>query len=246
VSSLENPYSNAFKLWYHLVKPQHLKYPFTWEERRPLFTEGVLFVPKHYEKHKEGEFPGLNDSRIFVRSAPIDIEYCSGNGAWIIDKAKQHPERNWIAVEKRFERVRKIWSKMRNLRLDNLLIVCGEASDFTRYYLNDHSIANVYVNFPDPWPKGKHVKHRLFQESFVKEIARITQAGSSATIVTDDPLWAERIGLAMRSQELWNPVFPAPFYITEWPNYGTSYFDELWRQKGCTIHYLQFTNQKIC
>jgi tRNA (guanine-N7-)-methyltransferase len=171
------------------MKPKHLKCPFTWETRAPVFTEGVLFVPEYYQAHGQISWG-------FSRSAPIYIEYCSGNGAWIIDKAMAHPEFNWIAVEKRFDRVRKIWAKARNRQLTNLLVVCGEALPFTEHYLEADRIAGCYVNFPDPWPKEKHAKHRLFQPAFVQQVSRVLLPEGKVTIVTDDAPWAEEICLA--------------------------------------------------
>ncbi len=226
------------------MKPKQLKSPFTWDTRRPLFTDGVLFVPQYYADHSQAVFPGVTDPQVFAKPAPVYIEYCSGNGAWIVEKAQQFPQFNWIAVEKRFDRVRKIWSKMRNLNLGNLLVVCGEAQPFSRYYLSEHSIDGCYINFPDPWPKDKHAKHRLFQSAFIQEIARIMVPGGKAIVATDDAVWSERICAAMLGTTLWQSVFPAPFYVNQWPDYGTSYFNELWLEKGKEIHYMQFVNHK--
>ena len=212
------------------MKPQDLKYPFAWEERRPLLDRGVLFVPRYYFLHR---CPVL-----FDRVAPIHLEYCSGHGHWIVERAKKHPAYNWIAVEKRFERVRKIWSKKCNEQVDNLLIVHGDAETFTEFYLSDDSVDHMYINFPDPWPKTKHAHHRLFKQPFIGQMARALKKGGISTMVTDDALWAERIHEAMENS--WQPVFPPPFYVTEWENYGSSYFDALWRKQGRTIHYLQF------
>ena len=137
------------------MRPQHFKFPFTWEERRPLIVDRVLFIPKYYENHREWSMPAWEDPQIFGRQAPVHIEYCSGNGAWIVEKALKHPEIHFVAVEKRFERVRKLWSKMHNLKLSNLFVVCGEALTFTQNYLSSESIEKIFVNFPDPWPKRR-------------------------------------------------------------------------------------------
>ena len=42
----------------------------------------------------------------------------------------------------------------------------------------------------------------------------------------------------------WKSNLPDPNYVTQWPQYGSSYFDELWRGKGRTIRYMQFSNIK--
>ncbi len=225
------------------MKPKDLKSPLTWEQRRPLIHDRILFVPQYYDRHREWSFPGWEHPEIFGRKAPIEVEYCSGNGLWIIEKALAHPERNWVAVEKQFERVRKIWSKMHNFSLDNLFIVCGEALTFTRFYVPDPSFSAVYVNFPDPWPKGKHAKNRLLQEPFMTQIARAAVPEAKMTIVTDHFDYTVQITQNMLMSPLWKPCFPEPYFVTEWENYGTSYFDALWRKQGLTIYYMHYFNQ---
>lgn len=204
----------------------------------------MLFVPTYYDRHQEWVFPGWEDPSLFGNSNPVSIEYCSGNGLWAIEKAKQYPERNWVAVEIQFERVRKIWSKCQNEKLSNLLIVCGEALTFTRYYLPASCVQEMYVNFPDPWPKEKHAKNRLLQPAFVEEVARIIRPGGGATLVTDDPDYCEQMSRVMRENLNWKPSFPEPYYVTDWTDYGRSYFDTLWREKGRTIRYLHLTRQE--
>lgn len=219
------------------MQPKNLKFPYTWEERRPEMRDGVLFIPDYYDKHKEWPMPAWE--AIFGNTHPVLVEYCSGNGAWIVEKAKDK-SKNWIAVEWRFERVQKIWSKKKNQNLDNLFIVCGDANIFIRDYLQDLSVDGVYVNFPDPWPKEKHAKNRLFQTSFIAELTRTLKSGAPFTVATDDPRYSQQLTDVVLSNGAWNPIHPAPHFVTEWEGYGESYFDSLWRQKGRDIRYFQF------
>ena len=224
------------------MKPKQLKTPFRWNDRKPLIDDRVLYVPEYYQEHHAFSLPQFSDPELFGRIAPTLIEYCSGNGDWIIEKAQQLPDFNWFAVEKRFDRVRKIWSKLKNHQVNNLVIVCGEAEPFTQYYLKDSSIEGSFINFPDPWPKGKHAKHRLFQSPFIQQLHRVMSPNGKTTIATDDLEWANRISHTLLKEGIFHPVFPQPYYITQWPNYGFSFFEQLWLQKGKTIHYLQFLN----
>jgi len=218
------------------MKPKDLHFPHSWEERRPALADGVLFVPDHYDKHRAWPFPAF--STIFGNDNPVKIEYCAGNGAWIIDKALKNPLCNWVAVEWEFERVRKIWAKAKNRGLKNLLIVCGEAVTFSRDYLPEKCVQEIFINFPDPWPKTKHAKNRLFQKPFVAELARILAPQGTVTAVTDDPPYGEQIAREMMRS--FQPRFAEPWYTTAWTDYGASYFDSLWRGKGRTIRYFQF------
>lgn len=220
--------------------PVNLKYPYTWEERRPKIYEDVLFIPDHYDKHKEFTFPAWEE--IFGNSQPVVIEYCSGNGAWIAEKAKD-TTKNWVAVEWRFERVQKIWSKKKKQSLSNLIVVCGDANIFIRDYLKTASVDGVYVNFPDPWPKDRHAKNRLFQPPFIKELARTLKASAPFTVVTDDLPYSLQLTDVVLADGSWSPVFEKPYYVSEWEGYGASYFDSLWREKGREIKYFQFLKQ---
>lgn len=222
------------------MNPKNFKCPFTWLERRPLIHDKVLFVPPYYDRHQEWVFPGWDSPQVFGRKAPLEVEYCSGNGAWIIEKARSHPERNWVAVEIQFERVRKIWSKMRNENLTNLLIVCGDALTYTRHYVPDCSFSSAYINFPDPWPKEKHAKKRLLQEPFFSEMARALGSKGIVTIATDHEAYTQQICTGMSANPQWQPVFASPYYVNDWENYGSSYFGDLWKEQGIQIHYMQF------
>lgn len=220
------------------MRPKDLKSDYTWDTRRPYLKDGILFVPKHYFEHESFGRPKLTE--IFSNNNPINIEYCSGNGDWIIEKAKACPEENFIAVEMLFERVRKIYAKRENQGIKNLLIVCGEAQPFTKYYLEEQGIENVYINFPDPWPKARHAKHRLVQDSFLQELLRVMKQGGSFYFTTDDDAYAENVAELLSNKEAFASAYPYPFFRTDIENYGYSFFQELWIKKGKTIKYLKF------
>ncbi|NGX39928.1 MAG: tRNA (guanine-N(7)-)-methyltransferase [Chlamydiae bacterium] len=216
------------------MRPKDLKFPFKWEERRPALYEGVLIVPQYYNKHDEWE------GSLFSSGKPLSIEYCSGNGDWIIEKAKGNPDKFWVAVEKQFERVRKIWSKMHNEEINNLLIVCGEAQTFTRHYLPDAIAEEVFVNFPDPWPKDRHAKHRLIQSPFVRELARVVRKEGTATFVTDHTDYSAQMIEVMQKNSGWKALYPDPYYSNSLEDYGSSWFETLWKRKGRSFYLLQF------
>lgn len=222
------------------MKPAHLKCPFTWKDRKVLIHDRVWYVPDYCEDYRSFSFPGWDHSDLFVHKRPIKIEYCSGNGAWIAARAIEYPLVNWVGVELNFERARRIWSKIKNHRLDNLLVVCGEGHTVTQHYIPDDSVEEVFVNFPDPWPKNKHAKHRIIQLPFVQEIHRILQSGGTFTLVTDDVDYSKSMINVLHKCPEFESVYPSPYFINEWPNYGTSYFEQLWREQGKMIHYHQF------
>lgn len=221
------------------MKPKDLRRPYRWEQRRVLIQDGILYVPDFYPNYRDFSFPGW--AELFGSDQPVHVEYCSGNGRWIIERVQSEPDKNWVAVEMRFDRVRKIWSKIQNLGLSNLFIVCGEACLATHHYFPAESVAQAYVNFPDPWPKDRHAKHRLIQADFIKEVSRILCPEGKLTLVTDDVPYSEQMLAELEASELLKPTFPAPHFIHEWEDYGRSWFEDLWREKGADIRYIQYS-----
>ncbi|MCH9703603.1 MAG: tRNA (guanosine(46)-N7)-methyltransferase TrmB [Chlamydiae bacterium] len=202
------------------MKPKDLKRPFSFDERKPLLEDAVFYLPDYCDL--DFELPWKRAS----------IEFCSGNGDWIIAKALKQPDHFFVAVEMRFDRVRKIWAKMKNRGIENLLIVCGEAFSFLSRFVPDQAVDDVWINFPDPWPKRRHEKHRLMREDFLQQLARTVRG--RVTLATDDATYMER------SQQLLDahPDFEGGRQEIE--EYGGSYFDSLWREKGREIFYATY------
>lgn len=216
------------------MNPYDLKSPFKWEERKVLLEDHVLYVPDRLDNYANYSF------QFFENNNPIHIEYCSGNGAWIAEKAKANPDINYIAVEIKFERVRKIWSKIKNHSLNNLMIICGEAECATTYYIPNESVTEIYINFPDPWPKKRHWKHRLIKDSFIKEMHRTLIPEGTFTFVTDD----EEYSKVTIEEVKHNGLFQNEKISHELAHYGSSYFEDLWRSKGKQIRYHQWQKLK--
>lgn len=227
------------------MKPKHFKAPFTFDDRKVLIRDQIMTVPDNYSDWGSFTFPGWESEEIFGNSNPIHIEYCTGNGTWIAQKAQENPQINWVAVEKRYDRVAKIWSKIQNQGLKNLFCIWGEGHAATREYFPDASIATVYVNFPDPWPKKRHHKHRLMKPEFIEQMHRILVPEGTFTFVTDDTTYSELATAELQASAGFGALHADPFYITDLPGYGTSYFDSLWRGHGKEIRYHQYKRQAV-
>jgi tRNA (guanine-N7-)-methyltransferase len=216
-----------------------LRIPFTWAERRPVFLDRMLYIPGFYERHEEWKIVPWED--LFAVSQPIAVEFCSGNGQWICDRAEQNPHINWVAIEKRFDRSRKIWGRLHRMKLPNLFIICGEAFAAVKHYLPKRSVSAFYVNFPDPWPKLRHAKNRLITTSFLDSLLPLSLPQATATFVTDDEPYAKEMLEQLEASPAWKPLLPEPYFASNPTNYGSSYFYELWKEKGRTIYYIPYT-----
>ncbi|MDB2613855.1 tRNA (guanosine(46)-N7)-methyltransferase TrmB [Chlamydiales bacterium] len=225
------------------MKPQNLSSIFTRDKPRVVIEDRVWYVPERVENNFT--FNGFDQPEFFNNNNPIILEYCSGNGHWIVDRAQKRPDYNFLAIEKKWERIRKIWSKTKNHQLSNLIAVCGEGQYITETFLQSATIDAVYINFPDPWPKRRHAKHRIINPLFIDEIHRILITGKQVTVTTDDKDYSDEIvELFLRSGKF-TPKNKNPYYQTEYPGYGSSNFEELWREKGKEIRYHIFIKEDL-
>ncbi len=224
------------------MKPEDVVYPFVTEKPVIGIFDHIWHIPKQCDL-ASFTFPGWHAPLLFGNDQPVKLEYCSGNGTWIAEKAKADPHSNWVAVEMLFSRVKKIRAKIANHTIGNLKIICGEAYIASKHYFPASSVQEVYINFPDPWPKRRHAPHRLIQSRFLVELERILLPGGTVTMVTDEPAYSKQIIDLFIKHPAFASYHPAPYFLTEDIEYGSSFFRELWESKGKTIYFHKFTRK---
>jgi tRNA (guanine-N7-)-methyltransferase len=201
-------------------------------EREPLYEPKAFYLPERFSHHVD--WGVLDWCRLFSKENPIALELCSGNGEWIVEKAKGDSTVNWLAVEKKYTRVNRTWRRIYREKVENVAVVQGDARILIRHYIPKESISNIFVNFPDPWPKGRHAKHRLMQSPFLKDLGAVGCKGALLTCITDDLTYACQMKEQVLCSGVWH-ICPldAKFDLQD---YGSSYFGRLWQSKGRTLY----------
>lgn len=225
-----------------MTTQSYLKYPYTYENRTPVFIDGVLFIPEFFTETDELKHSVFSDSNWdkLCKHPNIYVEYCSGNGQWVCEMAKKHPEVLWIACEIKYSRANKIYKRIHAESIPNCIVVFGAAEILTKYYLKPASVNSVFINFPDPWPKKRHAKHRLFQTPFLMDLKTAMRANGQLCLATDDMPYLEQ---AISEMTLlgFKAVYQAPHYQLLPEDYGYSFFEDLWSQKGKQNYQTRFT-----
>ena len=128
----------------------------------------------------------LDPARLFPVAQPLEVELGSGDGSFLVNYARAHPERNFIGVERLLGRLRKVDRKARRAGLANLRGLRIESAYFLEYLLPRQSVAALHIYFPDPWPKRKHRKNRLINPRFTEIAALALAPGGIVYLRTDD------------------------------------------------------------
>jgi tRNA (guanine-N7-)-methyltransferase len=134
------------------------------------------------------DFPSL-----FGNDRPVEIEIGSGKGRFLLAQATTRPEVNFLGVEwsLKYLRLAKERAEARGLR--NVRLFRADARHVLQALIPDRSVARVHVYCPDPWPKKRHKKRRLFSAATVVQIERVLVPGGYLDLSTDVGEYFEEI-----------------------------------------------------
>jgi tRNA (guanine-N7-)-methyltransferase len=177
--------------------------------------------------------PGAWDA-VFGRRAPLEVEVGFGRDEGLLRRAKAAPDRDFLGVELKGDRVRAYLGRAVRAGIRNLRVVPGRAEVVLGVLLPASRAAAVRVLFPDPWPKDRHASHRLFQPFFVREVRRVLEAGGILAAATDDAAYGEQIRRVVEE----NGGFeggPDDGSVERSPDDGTTIFERKGLAQGAAI-----------
>lgn len=121
----------------------------------------------------------------FEKDQPIQIEIGMGKGRFIMQMAEEHPEINFIGIEKYSSVLLRAIQKMEQNELPNLRFIRMDAEDITEVF-EKGEVDKIFLNFSDPWPKDRHAKRRLPSKEFLKRYDEILKKDGVIEFKTDN------------------------------------------------------------
>ncbi len=124
---------------------------------------------------------------------PIEVEIGFGDGDYLIRKARENPDTTFIGIEQKPSLITGVSKKAATMQVDNIRILQSSAKDAFCDLFAPRSLSRVYALFPDPWPKRKHIKYRLFSTDYLRLLNNRLIDEGEALIVTDSEKYAKWI-----------------------------------------------------
>ena len=124
-------------------------------------------------------------TEIFGNEKPIHIEIVMGKGRFLMGMAAQHPEINYIGIEKYSSVLLRAIQKMEEDELPNVRFLRMDAEDLCNVF-DKEEISRIYLNFSDPWPKDRHAKRRLPSRQFLARYDEILKKDGTLEFKTDN------------------------------------------------------------
>jgi tRNA (guanine-N7-)-methyltransferase len=164
----------------------------------------INYTYRMYGRSKgRGKNNKITNDAISIKVKNIDplkyniIDIGSGYGESTLEISKTHTGKQVIACEKFIDGINKIAEKNFLHSLNNISIFHGNVHQLLDDHCPHNSISEIWVLFPDPWPKKRHFKRRLINVDFFKKIRDFLKKDATIHIASDSKLYVSDILLSI-------------------------------------------------
>jgi tRNA (guanine-N7-)-methyltransferase len=180
----------------------------------------------------------------FKNENPIVLELGCGKGEYTVGLAKRYPEKNFIGVDIKGNR---IWTGAKAAienNMDNVAFIRTRI-DFIESCFSEHEVDEIWITFPDPQPQKTRTRSRLTNMMFINRYKKIMKPQGIIHLKTDsEPFYdytrevvAEN---GMKLLDATNDLYADPSQRDEALTNIKTYYEKLFSEKGFKICYLKF------
>ena len=162
------------------------------------------------------------------KSKKLFFEIGFGSGDIIYKQAKLNPENIYIGIEYYRKGIAQLIEKIETTKLENLKIFHGDAR---RVLANipDEIFDEIWLFFPDPWPKKRHSKRRFIQLEMIELLHRKIKQGGKLLISSDDKNYIAWTLSLIFMRNFFNWLSDEP---SDWKHPNNDYFGSKYEKKG--------------
>jgi tRNA (guanine-N7-)-methyltransferase len=179
----------------------------------------------------------------FKNDKPITVELACGRGEYSVGLGRLFPERNFIGVDVKGERIWKGSTVAVEENLTNVAFLRTHILLIENFF-EPGEIDEVWLTFPDPRPTKRDIKRRLTSPRFMEMYKRLLKPGGYVRLKTDNTILYEyTLEEAQNRTDISDLKFTNDVYASELRpecfDIKTRY-EEAFAAKGETIKYLRF------
>lgn len=176
--------------------------------------------------------------------APVHLDVGTGLGHFLEAMAQREPDANWLGLEYDGAILKRAVRRVRRAGLQNAALFIINARSFLLEAVEPESLAHIWLNFPDPWPKKKHANRRHAAPWMLGLLASRLQVGGELHLATDMPLYLSEMLTNMAAVEAMRPAKDTPWqretlgiqtkYERKWAARQRPLFYADWRKEYAT------------
>ncbi len=193
-------------------------------------------------KENFGKLKGKWKEDFFKNSNPIVLELGCGRGEYTVGLANLFPEKNFIGIDIKGDRIYKGSKAAEENDLQNvgfLRIMIQELEE----HFDENEVDEIWITFPDPRPRNKDIKRRLTSGRYLDKYYKILRDHGLIHLKTDSrPLFDFTLE-TIETYHKENLEFTFDLYNSNLKeaNFGiTTRYEKKFMAEGFTINYLRF------
>src|SRR6478736_859308 len=131
------------------------------------------------------EVKGHWHERFFKNQNPITIELACGRGEYTIGLASRFPERNYVGLDLKGDRIWKGSTLAVEQNLTNVAFVRAQILTIENFF-QIGEVDEIWLTFPDPRPKVRDIKRRLTNSRFLDLYKKVLKPEGFFRFKTDN------------------------------------------------------------
>ncbi len=186
----------------------------------------------------------LDPRSLFPDADEIIVEIGYGGGEHLALEASRHPKTGYVGCEVFTGGIGKMVQAIAAQDLRNIRLFTDDAFKLL-VELPDASLDEVYLLYPDPWPKTRHHKRRFVSPTTLGELARVLRPGARFNFATDIEDYANwTLAHVLRSPAFdFTPAYPGAWHAP-YPGWEPTRYEEKARLEGRpTSFYFTFSRR---
>jgi len=204
---------------------------------------GRLFDSPFVWQFNPEELP-LNPRQQFPQARRAFLEIGFGHGEVLEELVQRHPDTGFVGIERRPVRVKKALKRLHRVRATNALLIRANLELIANPLFVQGSFDEILINHPDPWPKRRHERHRLFRPETLDWLAYLLSAGGAVEVASDQAEYFFRILGLFEEEARFGSLLPPPFYTDKpLPGRVMSRFEKRVRAAGRPVWILRFARK---
>ena len=160
----------------------------------------------------------------------ITLEIGCGHGHFLTAYAERFPEEFCVGIDVNRLRIDRAVIKAERSQAKNLWFLCAEAMEFLKFLPRTVKLEKIWILYPDPWPKKRHLKNRIIQEDFLKALAEVCRSSAKLHIKSDQAGFMEWTRELILASDEWRSCRPQAL-----PEVATTVFQTLTRGKSFEV-----------
>ncbi len=182
---------------------------------------------------------------VFGNSNLVDLEIGGGRGEFLVQRSASLTDTNFLEIEVKGKRIKTILRKLDPVHNTNVRLIRRFVDESIRKILPAASIRRIYIFHPDPWPKRKHHKKRLFQNRILDIFKEILVPGGEILVSTDHPGYADWIVDLFQKRKDFQGLYPDGYSTIPFTDHIPTYFECKKRDEQEKIFYMIFRKVEL-